>query len=220
MRPTRTPLLAAMTSLALGWGSSDVLATAPPARADGPGRPEIRKLGTLDLDMVEATPVVFKDRLYRFEYVRKDYKPNTTGDSYFRFIEVETGEATPAFARGYDLGCAYAEGGSMWVFGVDTWDGENIAAFRSADLEHWEKRPALTLPGWGLFNTSVCKAGDRYIMAIEVGRPPEVVGVPFTARFAESRDLGAGICCPTIGSSPESGTPLARRSAAWMAGST
>ena len=26
-------------------------------------------------------------------------------------------------------------------------------------------------------------------MAIEVGRPPEVVGVPFTSRFAESKDL-------------------------------
>ena len=35
--------------------------------------------------------VVFRGRLYRFEYVRKDYKPNTTGDSYFRFIDVETG---------------------------------------------------------------------------------------------------------------------------------
>jgi alpha-L-fucosidase len=139
--------------------------------------------------MVEATPVVFKDRLYRFEYVRKDYRPNMSGDSYFRFIDVETGKATPAFAHGYDLGCAYAEDGSMWAFGVDQWDGTKIAAFRSPDLKHWEQYPALELPGWGLFNTSVCKSGDRYVMAIEVGRPPEVVGVPFTARFAESRDL-------------------------------
>ena len=77
----------------------------------------------------------------------------------------------------------------MWVFGVDNWDGENIFVFRSNDLEHWEQRPALKLPGWGLFNTSVCKAGDRYVMAIEVGKPPEVVGVPFTMRFAESKNL-------------------------------
>src|SRR4051795_4114229 len=159
------------------------------ARADEPPRPQIRKLGTLDLDMVEATPVVFKDRLYRFEYVRKDYKPNTTGDSYFRFIDVAAGKPTPAFAHGYDLGCAYAEGGTMWAFGVDHWDGTRVVAFRSDDLENWEKIPALELPGWGLFNTSVCKAGDRYVMAIEVGKPPEVVGVPFTARFAESKDL-------------------------------
>src|SRR4051794_33846247 len=30
-------------------------------------RPTVKKPGTLDLLMVETTPVVFKDRLYRFE---------------------------------------------------------------------------------------------------------------------------------------------------------
>jgi alpha-L-fucosidase len=157
--------------------------------SDEPHRALIRKLGTLDLGMVETTPVVFRDRLYRFEYVRKDYHANKTGDSYFQFIDVETGKATTAFAKGYDLGCAHTEGDTMWVFGVDNWDGENIAVFRSTDLKHWEQHKALDLPGWGLFNTSVCKAGDRYVMAIEVGKPPEVVGVPFTMRFAESKNL-------------------------------
>jgi hypothetical protein len=154
-----------------------------------PDRPPIRKLGTLDLDMVETTPVVFRDRLYRFEYVRPGYAANKTGDSYFRFIDVETGKAIAAFAKGYDLGCAFVEGETVWVFGVDNWDGEKIASFRSADLEHWEERPVLTLHGWGLFNTSVCRARDRYVMAIEVGKPPAVVGVPFTMRFAESKNL-------------------------------
>lgn len=118
-------LLVATACLAHTVGSSEALA-APPPQADDPAtaratppRPEIRKLGTLDLDLVEATPVVFNDRLHRFEYVRKDYKANTTGDTYFRFIDVETGAATPPFARGYDLGCAHVEGGAMWVFGVD-----------------------------------------------------------------------------------------------------
>lgn len=156
---------------------------------EAPARPQIRKLGTLDLGMVETTPIVFRDRLYRFEYVRKDYHANSTGDSYFRFLDVATGESTPAFARSYDLGCAYAEAGTMWTFGVDQWDGSKIFAFRSSDLKSWESRLALELPGWGLFNTSVCKAPDHYVMAIEVGRPPEVVGVPFTIRFAESKNL-------------------------------
>jgi hypothetical protein len=159
------------------------------ALADEPQRPSIRKLGTLDLLMVETTPVVFRDRLYCFQYVRKDYHANKTGDSYCRFIDIETGKATTGFAKGYDLGCAFADGDAMWVFGVDSWDGENIAVFRSNDLEQWEQHSALKLPGWGLFNTSVCKGGDRYVMAIEVGRPPEVVGVPFTMRFAESKNL-------------------------------
>jgi hypothetical protein len=167
-----------------------VLLIAPPrAFSDEPVGPSIRKLGTLDLDMVATTPVVFHDHLYRFEYVRPTYAANKTGESYFRFIDVETGKPTPAFAKTFDLGCAYAEGETMWVFGVDNWDGENIAVFRSTDLEHWEQRPALKLSGWGLFNTSVCRGGDRYVMAIEVGKPPEVVGVPFTMRFAESKNL-------------------------------
>ena len=166
------------------------LALAPsPTQADEPPHPQIRKLGTLNLDMVEATPVDFKDRLYRFKYVRKDYHANTTGDSYFRFIDVETGQTTPAFAHGHDLGCAFTEDGSMWAFGVDQWDSSKIVAFRSDDLKAWEEYEALNLPGWGLFNTSVCKAGDRYVMAIEVGKPPEIVGVAFTTRFAESKDL-------------------------------
>ena len=88
MHPTRR--------LLLRWAILGMLLS--PAHADEPPRPAIRKLGTLDLDMVEATPVVFRDRLYRFEYVRKDHHANTTGDSYFRLIDVATGEATPAFA--------------------------------------------------------------------------------------------------------------------------
>ena len=180
MGPNRSVIAAVTACLAL---------IAPRLHAEGPARPAIRKLGTLDLGVVETTPVVFRDRLYRFEYVRKDYHANTTGDSYFRFIDVATERPTPAFARGYDLGCALVESGTMWAFGVDHWDGTKIVAFQSDDLEHWQSTPALELPGWGLFNTSVCKAGDRYIMAIEVGRPPEVVGVPFTNRFAESKDL-------------------------------
>ena len=43
------------------------------------GRPVIRKLGTLDCDMVETTPIVFQGRLYRFEYVRANHWANKTG---------------------------------------------------------------------------------------------------------------------------------------------
>ncbi|MCC6154167.1 MAG: hypothetical protein IT367_10440, partial [Candidatus Hydrogenedentes bacterium] len=39
-------------------------------------QPLIQKLGTLECDMVEAAPIVFKEKLYRFEYVRADYKYN------------------------------------------------------------------------------------------------------------------------------------------------
>jgi hypothetical protein len=56
-----------MTSLA--QAASDGFAAGPP-------RPVIRNQGTLDLGMVEATPVVFRGRLDRFESVRKDDHAN------------------------------------------------------------------------------------------------------------------------------------------------
>ena len=152
-------------------------------------RPTIKRLGTIDLLMVETTPVVFKDRLYRFEYVRDSYPANKTGASYFRFIDVESGKATPPFAKGRHLGCAFVEGDTVYAFGVDRWGGSKLSVFRSKDMEKWEDRLALELPGWELFNTSICKADGRYVMAVEVGAPKEVVGVPFTVFFAESKDL-------------------------------
>jgi hypothetical protein len=139
--------------------------------------------------MVETTPVVFQGRLYRFEYVRDNYHANKTGASYFRFIDVATGKATPAFAKGFHLGCAFVEGDTAYAFGVDKWGGSKVSVFWSKDMEKWEERLALHLPGWELFNTSVCKADGRYVMAVEVGEPPEVVGVRFTTFFAESKDL-------------------------------
>ena len=64
----------------------------PPTDAEG--RPLIVKRGTIDVDLVETTPIVLQNRVYRFEYVRIGYWDNDTGDSYFRFIDHKSGEAT------------------------------------------------------------------------------------------------------------------------------
>lgn len=152
-------------------------------------KPVIKKLGTIDCDMVETTPIVFKGRLYRFEYVRTNYRRNKTGNSYFRFIDVESGRPTPAFAVGYHLGSAFVERNTLYAYGVDAWGGTRIEVFWSRDLKQWESRPALTLPGWGIFNTSVCRGAKGYVMAFEIDKPPEETGQPFTMRFAESDNL-------------------------------
>jgi len=152
-------------------------------------KPQITKLGTLDLDMVETTPVVFKGRLYRFEYVRANYWANDTRDSYFRFVDVETGRHSASFAKGYHLGNVFVEEDTLYVTGTNLWDGERVDLFASRDMERWESWNALNLPGYGLFNTSVCRAGDRYVMMFEAGKPKEVVGKPFTGFFAVSGDM-------------------------------
>ncbi len=166
----------------------------PAAKRRGPvdadGRPLVKKLGTIDCDMVETTPIVFKGRLYRFEYVRdRYYKPNKTGKSYFRFIDVETGEPTPAFAAGYHLGSAHVEGETVYVFGVDKWGGSTMQMWWSTDLKTWKTKTALHQPGYAMYNNSVCGGPDGYVLAIELGAPPDVVGKPFTTRFARSKDL-------------------------------
>lgn len=150
---------------------------------------EITKLGTIDCDLVETTPIVFKNKLYRYEYVREGYKKNTTGDSYSRFIDHKSGEATPSFAEGYHLGSAFVHRDSVYVTAVDIWDGENIRMFVSADLKTWKSRALLNLPGYGIFNTSLCKAENRYVLMFEIGKPKEEAGQRFTARFASSEDL-------------------------------
>jgi hypothetical protein len=156
-----------------------------------PATPVIQKLGTLECDMVEATPVVFHDRLYYFEYVRPDYKHKAeeTKGSYFRFLDVEKGEPTPPFARGFQLGCAHVEGETAYVYGVEKWGGSAIHVFWSKDLKEWQTRTALDLPGWSIFNTSVCRGDGRYVMAFEINAPKEETGVAFTNRFAESDNL-------------------------------
>jgi len=47
----------------------------------------------------------------------------------------------------------------------------------------------LDLPGFQIFNTSICKADGKYVLMFEIGEPKEQAGAPFTARFATSADL-------------------------------
>lgn len=152
-------------------------------------KPLIEKLGTIDCDLVETTPVVHRGRLYRFEYVRTGYAGNSSGDSYFRFVDGETGQYSAPFAVGYHLGNVFAEGDTLYVTGTNIWDGERVDLFASTDMVHWATWNALDLAGYGIFNTSLCRAGDRYVLMFEVGKPPEVAGARFTARFATSTDL-------------------------------
>ena len=156
---------------------------------DPEGRPLIEKIGTIDCDMVETTPVVFKNKVYRFEYVRANYWNNKTGDSYFRFVYHETGKPTTPFAKGFHFGSAVVVNDIVYVTAVDRGDGERVFIFASHDLEKWDQWMAFQLPGFGLFNTSMIKVENKYVLMFEVGKPQKECGVRFTARFATSTDL-------------------------------
>ena len=152
-------------------------------------KPYIRRLGTIDVDLVETTPLVIGDTLYRFEYIRggkQKYWDNQTDNSYFRFKDVFHNTVTPSFAAGYHFGSAFHENGVTYVYGVNDHPGsDTISVFRSTDLEHWESKVALHLPGWQLFNTSVCRGKDGYVMAFEM-----VYHLPCILPFQTMRGTG------------------------------
>jgi len=154
-------------------------------------KPLIQKLGTIDLDTVESNPVVFKGVLYRFEYIRNRYHANLLHDSYFRFVNVETGEAGVPFAAGLHMGNAFAWQDKMYVTAVEDWGKSRFYQLESDDLTHWTSpRVILEGQGWRGYNTSVCRDGNRFLLTFELGAPAELVGEhPFTMLFAESQDL-------------------------------
>jgi len=155
--------------------------------ADAAGRPRIRKLGTVDVDLVETTPVVFGGKLYRFEWVRDSYWNNTRQTNYFRFINIATGAAGPAFADGHEFGSAFVQDGIMIVSGTQGRDSVNL--FVSKNLLDWEKRPVMAPGRYGIFNTSLCKTGSDFVLMFEIDKPAEEAGAAFTARFIRSPDL-------------------------------
>ena len=131
-------------------------------------KPQIIKSGTIDCDLVETTPVVFKGEVYRFEYVRQGYWNNKTDDSYFRFVHYETGKPTKSFAKGFHLGSAFVHNEIVYVTAVDIWDGEQVHVFSSNDLENWDGWLAFQLPGYGIFNTSLTWANNNFILMFEI----------------------------------------------------
>lgn len=165
-----------------------------------PPRREMRKTGTLDIGMVETTPIVWQESLLRMEYVRDEYRNNLLGQCYTRFVGHFDGQTVgKPCAVGYTFTSAYTENGVMYVYGVklaedaDTsvrHNGADIGVFYSKDLDNWAFHEVKKMPKtWGFYNNSVCKGADGYVMALEAGEPPELVGSRFTILFLTSKNL-------------------------------
>ncbi|MBN2293303.1 MAG: hypothetical protein JXM70_12810 [Pirellulales bacterium] len=169
--------------------SSHALAAAP---VDDAGRPLIKKLGTIDTDAVECTPIVFNGKLYRFQWVRTNNADNILGKNYLRLLDTETGKSTEPFGIDHAFGSAFVDNGTVYVTGTSTeasGAGQRVNIFASTDLKNWKQWNALDLDGWRIYNTSICKAGDTYVMMFEIAEPKQEAGVAFTPRFAKSKDL-------------------------------
>lgn len=152
---------------------------------------KIHRLGTIDLDIVEATPIVFKGKLLRFEYIREQYYGNTTDGSYFRFVDMTSGAVGKSFGHNFHMGSAFVWNERIYVSCISKWGGSEFFIMSSDDLINWST-PKLILsnPKWQGFNTSICRAKDGFVMVFELGAPKEIVGSEvFTMFFAYSKDL-------------------------------
>lgn len=161
-------------------------------------RPKLEKLGTYRINVVEATPVVWKGRLLVAEWIRAWKGPkgeeliiDGQKQNYTRFLDPETNEQVGNIVA---LGCtfisAYIEDDHAYIVGTVA-DSKTIKVFESTDLENWDCISEFVMPDFvGLtFNTSLCKGPDGYVMIIEVNGDKEIVGKPFTLMFATSKDL-------------------------------
>ena len=170
------------------FGAASGSCPAGQAPVDAAGRPLIVKRGTIDCDLVETTPIVFKSRVYRFEWVRRGYWANQRKEGYFRLVEHETGRTTAPFGFGCEFGSAFVAANTVYVSGTDS-NRSSIYLFASKDMKHWKSWTVFHDARFGIFNTSLCKAEGEYVMMFEINRPADQAGAPFTARFLKSRDL-------------------------------
>jgi hypothetical protein len=142
----------------------------PPVDAEG--RPLIKKLGSIVIDRMENSIIVFKDKVYSF-YARDKAQ----------FIERNTGRKIELpVSVGGGLDNAFVDNDTIYIT-----TGSNM--WVSTDMEHWKKREIEAIKGFGIFNTSICKAEDKYVLMFEIDKPKEQAGVAFTARFATSKDM-------------------------------
>lgn len=171
--------------------------------------PKIKKLGAINLGM-EQTPVIFRGRPILVESML----PNSVYPYQHIIVkDLESGEQFPPFGKEYYFASAFAGEDAVYVFATSrrddkpitmydsedasTWHdprgGHSVRMFKSSDFVSWEKRDVITCPDRRMWNTSVCKGEDRYVMAIEVsqqeGYDIPQIGKAFTTFFAESEDL-------------------------------
>lgn len=163
-------------------------------RARGASKKNIRKIGTIEVGIVETTPIVWKDRLLRFGWKRAYHTTENSGlriDGCYNFVDMETNKEIAAFAPDHSFGAAYTENEKMYVIGTEGGFGSHtLRMFVSDDLQTWESYTIFSDPEWIIYNVSLCRGEDAYILAIEISHPVSIAGeFPYTIVFARSDDM-------------------------------
>ncbi len=139
-------------------------------------------------DLCEVTPFFWQSRLCLMEC----YRPSSGGakkDYYLLLRDAKTGDPMARFAVGYGLASCHVEEGVFYAF-ASRFEGKNwndVTLFQSSDLKTWEQKVIIQQENEHLFNSSVCKGPEGFILAYE-SNDPNYPG--FTIKFARSANLG------------------------------
>ncbi len=138
-------------------------------------------------DLCEVTPFVWKGRLHHLE-CRRPASGGERKDYALVIIDVETGKEVSRFAEGFGLASMHVEGETLHAFAsrFENNDWNDVTHFKSEDGLSWASSLAITQEQEHLFNSSVCKGSDGYLMAYESNDPAYPA---FTIKFAASKDL-------------------------------
>jgi len=179
------------------------IAIPSPGRAAGGARPENPKLSRIPVTFgtaMENTPVVFKGQPLLVLNHRDDSKNNTdpyTKKMHLYIKDLATGQELARFGEGHSFVNGFVNGEEFNVFASEGSDRDwfkSIYRFRSTDLKTWQRSPAVALEGdEHLFNCSVCRDDQGYLMAYESNKP-----VQWSFRFARSKDLNTWTKVPDI----------------------
>jgi alpha-L-fucosidase len=157
------------------------------------------KRGKLGSPLVEVTPFVFRDRLYRLENWQMQWEFPGSADGtacqqdQVRIRDLATGTVVATPLTGYGLGLAFVWEDRVHVFAGHwgagaKWNITEIALTTSTDLTHWTT-PEIVLrasPDEKLFNVGVCRGDGKFVLLVESNDPR---WPPFTFKYFTSTDL-------------------------------
>jgi hypothetical protein len=149
---------------------------------------------------MENTPVVFHGKPLLVLNYRDDSKNKTddyTKNMYLYIQDLATGQQIARFAAGYSFANAFVDGPALHVYASKGSNHDwflSIDHFSSTDLKTWKQQPAIPREGGEhLFNCSVCRDEQGYLMAYESNQP-----VMFCFKFARSKDLSRWEKLPSL----------------------
>jgi hypothetical protein len=158
------------------------------------GKPRLIKIPmTFGAQAMENTPIVFNSRPLLVLNHRDDTKNNTDAykrSMYLNILDLTTGREVSRLGEGHSFANAFVNGPELSVFASEGTDRDwfqSLYRFSTTDLKTWKRELAIPqAPGEHLFNASVCRDDQGYLMAYESDKP-----VKFCFKFARSTDLAA-----------------------------